>query len=65
VRKVILVVLLLSFLMPVGVAVALPLECEVAYESGKLADWIWCGVILVIRGFQADSGDGMPVGWQW
>jgi len=65
VRKVILVVLLLSFLVPGGVAVALPLECEYAVETGKLADWLWCGVILVIRGFQQDSGDGIPVGWQY
>ncbi|MCX5800010.1 MAG: hypothetical protein NTX17_01275 [Candidatus Eisenbacteria bacterium] len=64
-RKVILVVLLLSFLVPVGVAVALPLACEYAAETGKLADWLWCGMILVVRCIQADSGDGIPVDWQY
>jgi len=62
VRKFIVVLLLVLMLVPSGVALAAPLECEYAMETMKWTDWLWCGVVLVIRAFlqEGPTDAGMP-----
>ena len=42
------VALLLGVLLVPSVAAAWPVQCWYAAETGKLTDWITCGVALVV-----------------
>ena len=62
-RKVIVWILLLSLLAPVSMAAAMPIQCDYAYQTGKLQDWLFCGLVLIANALIDDSGDGVPEGW--
>lgn len=55
-------IVLLSLLVPVGMA-AMPTQCEYAYYTARLQDWLFCGLVLVANAIMPDDGSGMPQGW--
>jgi hypothetical protein len=58
VKKLVLVVVLVLFVLSPAVVDALPWQCEWAVETGKLSDWLVCGAWLVIYQLQPGYGDG-------
>lgn len=49
--KLLTVTLLLVALLVPSVVSAMPSECWYAADTGKWGDWLWCGIVLVVRGF--------------
>jgi hypothetical protein len=62
VGRIIVVALLLAVLLVPSVAAAWPVQCWYANETGKLFDWILCGVALVAMQIwdEGPGGYGAP-----
>ena len=56
--RMIVVALLLAVLLVPSVAAAWPVQCWYAAETGKLFDWILCGVVLVAIQVWEESNEG-------
>jgi hypothetical protein len=60
VRLIVVALLLVGLLVP-SVVAAWPVQCWYAAETGKLVDWILCGIALVAMQVLEESAEGyMP-----
>jgi len=63
VLRLIVVAVLLGVLLVPSVVAAWPVQCWYAVETGKLTDWIMCGVALVVIMVWEEGAEGFgPVG---
>jgi hypothetical protein len=56
--RLIVVALLLGVLLVPSVVAAWPVQCWYAAETGKLADWVLCGIALVALQIWEEGSDG-------
>jgi hypothetical protein len=59
VRKLVIVILLVLFLLGPGVVVAEPIVCDYTLHSGKLLDWLVCVIVMEVLA----AAEEIPGGW--
>lgn len=58
-RKWVVVILLVLFLLGPGVVAAEPIVCDYALHSGKVLDWLMCVIVMEAVG----AAEEIPGGW--
>ena len=58
-RRLVVVLLLVLFLLGPGVVVAEPIVCDYALHTGKVLDWLVCEFVMFMIGSAYDTGGGV------